>query len=849
VILITTKKRKSGFGVTVNAGVNVGSIDKSTFPTFQNKYGANYGAGAPGSNPANPYPNGYGSPDGNFLYARVFGSATPQLVVPTTEDASYGAKFDPNLMVYQWDAFANYPGNKNYGKATPWVNGANGPITFFVKPVSYNTSVYIDGANDKGNFKIGYTRTNDGGILPNSQINKNLLNFGATYNLTSNLTVGGTLNYSGISGLGRYGTGYGSNNIMTSFRQWHQTNVDYQEQKAAYFNSGGKNITWNMSDPVNGNTSPIYWDNPYFIQYQNYETDSRDRYFGNINLNYKAGPHLNFKGRISSDFYNSAQEERQAVGSVAVSSYSKNLISYKETNFDFLATYDQNIGNNLNLKALAGANLVKDYMSSTYAVTNGGLVIPGFYALSNSVNPIVAPMETVLEKQVGGVFGGATITYKEMLTLDATIRRDQSSTLPAGNNAYTYPAISASWSFFKLVQNLSWLSSGKLRVNYAEVGNDAPYHSVLNTYTINPSYSGTPLFALPTTSNNPNLQPERTKSYEAGMEVSFLNNRISLDATYFHATTVNLITNVGVSGSTGFTNAWVNVGSIQNNGIELSLNLTPVKTRDFSWDINVNWSKINNKVLSLFNNAQNLPIQSYQGGVSINATVGQPFGTIQGSDYVYLNGQPVVSSSGYYKINSKTTNIIGNATPKWTGGITNSFFYKKFTLSFLIDVRQGGSVFSLDQYYGLATGLYPVTAAKNDLGNPSRNSIANGGGIIVPGVLADGKKNTVRVDNSGTGYGLFGYVYNPAKAFVYDASFVKLRELTLTYSLPYRSFEKLKVLKGVDFSLIGRNLWIIHKNLPYADPEDGLGAGNAQGYQSGSFPSVRTIGANVKLKF
>jgi TonB-dependent SusC/RagA subfamily outer membrane receptor len=290
VILITTKKGKRGLGVTVNGGVTVGEIDKSTFPRYQHEYGANYGAGAyDPTDPANPYPHGYGSPDGNFLYTPMFGSSTPQLVVPTTEDASYGARFDPNLLVYQWDAFVNYPGNANYGKATPWVAAKNGPETFFTKAVSYNTSVYIDGGGDKGSFKLGYTRASDGGVMPNSRINKNLLNFGATYNLNPTLTAGGTVNYSGVAGLGRYGTGYGGDNLMSSFREWMETNVDYKEQKQAYFASGGKNITWNMKDPINGNINPIYWDNPYFIRYQNYEQDHRDRYYGNVYISPRPG--------------------------------------------------------------------------------------------------------------------------------------------------------------------------------------------------------------------------------------------------------------------------------------------------------------------------------------------------------------------------------------------------------------------------------------------------------------------------------------------------------------------------------------------------------------------------------
>jgi hypothetical protein len=239
-------------------------------------------------------------------------------------------------------------------------------------------------------------------------------------------------------------------------------------------------------------------------------------------------------------------------------------------------------------------------------------------------------------------------------------------------------------------------------------------------------------------------------------------------------------------------------------------------------------------------------VAAFQGGVSINATLGQPYGTIQGKTWQMLNGEKLVGSNGRYAITSTTDNVIGNINPDWTGGIYNTFKYKNISLGFLVDVRKGGDVFSLDMYYGLATGLYPETAGLNDLGNSSRSTVANGGGIIMEGVTADGKPNTKRVENV---YGTYGYSYNPAAQFVYDASYVKLREANITYSFPESMVSKLKVFKGVDLSIIGRNLWIIHKNLPYADPEENLTSGNAQGYQSGAYPTTRTIGANLKLKF
>jgi hypothetical protein len=303
---------------------------------------------------------------------------------------------------------------------------------------------------------------------------------------------------------------------------------------------------------------------------------------------------------------------------------------------------------------------------------------------------------------------------------------------------------------------------------------------------------------------------------------------------------------VSVSTATGYSSKYVNAGTIENKGIELSVYATPVKTRDFSWTANINWTRNRNEVVALYDKSTNLQIASFQGGVSINASLGQPYGTIQGKTWQMLNGEKLVGSNGRYVITSTTNNVIGNINPDWTGGIQNTFKYKDFSLGFLVDMRKGGDVFSLDRYYGMATGLYPESAGLNDLGNPSRNTIANGGGVIMPGVTADGKENIKRVENI---YGTYGYAYNPAAAFVYDASYVKLREANITYSLPQSLVSKLRVIHGIDFSIIGRNLWIIHKNLPYSDPEENLTSGNVQGYQSGAYPTTRTIGANLKFKF
>ncbi|MDB5199977.1 MAG: TonB-linked outer membrane protein SusC/RagA family [Chitinophagaceae bacterium] len=850
VILINTKKGSRGLGITINSGISAGAMDKSTFAKYQKEYGGGYG----------PF---YEDATGYFFYrdpANGFAPVAPnnpagRLVYPTSEDASYGGRFDPNLMVYQWDAFD--PSSPNFGKARPWVAAANDPTTFFEKPISFNNSIYIDGGSDKGSFKVGFTRNDDKGILPNSKITKNIFNFGSTYNITSKLSASANINFSNIVGLGRYGTGYDDKNVADNFRQWWQVNTDIKEQKEAYFREK-KNVTWNPADPTD--PTPIYWDNVYFNRYENYENDSRNRYFGNALLNYKITSSLNLMGRVSLDSYDELQEERQAFSSTTTSSYSRFNRGYRETNYDLLLNFDKNISTDLNVKALLGGNIRKQHIESISATTNGGLIVPRIYSLSNSANPVNAPFESDARKEVDGIFGGATISYKNMLTLDATLRRDVSSTLPKGNNTYYYPSISLGWVFSKLLPTTTWLSYGKLRGNYAEVGADAPVYSTLDVYNIVTPFGSNPQASVASTKNNPNLLPEKTKSTEIGLEMAFLKSRAGFDITYYNAESFNQILPTTVSTATGYSSKFLNAGTMVNKGIELSVYGTPVQTKDFSWTINLNWTRNRNTVKSLFEGSSNLLLANFQGGVSINATLGQPFGTLRGQNFVYFDansptktktsGTPaerITSANGRYRLSTTSNEVIGNPNPDWIGGINNTLKYKNLSLSWLIDVRQGGELFSLDLYYGLATGLYPETAGLNDLGKPSRNSLANGGGIINQGVDATGKVNTVRVTNAE--FGSYGYRRVPAAGFIYDASYVKLREAVLTYSLPKNIMNHIPGFKGIDLSLIGRNLWLIHKNLPYADPEENISSGNYQGYQSGAYPTTRTIAFNVKFKF
>ena len=839
VVIITTKKgSKNGTNITVNSGVTFGKIDKSTFAKYQNEYGQGY---------SSPATDGAGNPVPvpGFWYRDAFG--TGKVMLPQfSGDGSYGPKFDPNLLIYQWGSLDPY--SSTYKTATPWVAAANGPESFYETAVTSNQSVSIDGGGEKGTFKIGYTRNDEKGVLPNSKITKNLFNFGSTYEIAKNLTVNASANYSKVDGLGRYGTGYSGLNPNQGFRQWWNVGADIKELKEAY-ERNKKNISWNWSDATG--KGPIYADNPYFNRYENVSSDTRDHYFGNAGLNYKVNDWFDVVGRVSFDGTSGLQEEHIAIGSTAIPAYARTNNTFAETNFDLLLNFNRKISEDISFKGLLGANLRRSKLTSISAKTNGGLVVANLYALSNSISPIEAPVELYERRAVDGYFASTTFGYKDLVFVDATIRRDQSTTLPSDKNSFWYPSVAGSFVFSNALKDQNWLSYGKVRVNYAEVGSDAPPLSVLDTYAKPTAFGSVPMFSVADIKNNSQLKPERTKSVEAGLEMAFLKSRLGFDLTVYKTNTIDQITAVPVTTATGFQKLFVNAGTVENKGIEVSAFVVPVKTQDFSWTLNVNWSMNRSKVTALYKDVTNVELNalSLSGAVTFNAALGQPYGVIRGTDYIYKDGQRVVNADGRYAVTSSSAEIIGDPNAKWMGGIGNTFKYKNLSLNFLIDIRKGGDLWSLDQWYGQGTGLYPNTAGTNDLGNPVRNTLANGGGVILPGVLADGTPNTKRIDVSNSGSSAYGYPTNPPRAStIYDAGYIKLRELSLNYSLPAKWVNKLRAFKGIDVSLIGRNLWIIHKNVPFADPEDGLGSGNVQGYQSASYPAVRTVGFNVRFK-
>ena len=833
-IIITTKKGKknnTGIGLEFSSSITVSAVDKATFPEYQTQYGQGY--------LGDVFATYQGSPRALFGH-----------------DASYGAPYDPNLMVWQYDAFI--PDSQNYGKKTPWVMAKNGPITFFQKGTNQVNNIAFSGGTDKASFRLSYANTNATDILPNSSLMKNNFGGNASYKLTEKLTASIFANYITQNTKGRNSTGYGDN-IMTNFRQWWATNVDLKTQQYLYENFR-KNYTWNIKSV--SNLAPQYWDNPYFQRYENYQTDNRDRFAGNFSLSYDVSKDFNILGRMGIDGYNMMIEERRAVGSVPAffsfnpleqpSGYAVTNLRFRETNYDVIATYKKTFLDDFNLQAILGGNINVQTNYSNAQTTSGGLYIPNLYTISNSAATPEKPIISDTSKYIYGAFAQASLGYKNTYYVEGTFRRDQSTALPSEKSVYYYPSVSASIVFSNLIKE-KWLSFGKIRAAYAEVGSDTGADQLRNRYIVQSAFGESPVYSFNTTLRNADLLPQKLKNLEVGTNVQLFNNRFGFDVSWFRNIAFDQILPLPISLANGSISKIQNTGELTTKGFEVSLNITPLKFDNFNWDVNLNWSNPRTKVTQLRTGIENITIGSLQGGITINAPLNGDYGSIWGADFVYdPNGNKVVGENGAYLSTPDTNHDLGSFQADFIAGLNNSFKYKNFNFSFLIDWKKGGKIFSLDQYYGYGTGIYADSVGLNDLGNPIRNELSNGGGVILPGVMVDPNNpnnyipNTIRLDRSMSSQVLG--TDPPTAAFVYDASYIKLREASLSYTFDKKVLGN-TFIQGFTLGLSGSNLWIIHKNLPYADPEAGLSSGNIQGYQSGVMPTTRNYSFNLKVNF
>lgn len=886
VILITTKKGKAkeGLGISFNSQITTGTVDMETLPVYQDQYGYGYGQ----------YRRAYIGPSeietGEQWTGNYYGQWGNKSAFYTGDDGSYGPKLVGQEVHHWYNMVPEWA--DLYQQTAPAIAPSDTPNNFFENDISVQNSITFSDAGDNGTFRMSYTNVNNDGILPNSNLERNTASVRATRNF-GDLSIDGSVTYVNTQTTGRFGTGYDGLNPMQAFRQWWAVGASINEQKRV-FDETGKNYSWNMIGTNTDNASaspnhqPLYFDNPYWSRFNNYTTDSRNRYFGNISLNYDINEDLNVLGRVTYDNVNEVREQRANIA-VGTGSKGANIFDDQpgyqvqnrirsEYNYDFIFNYSKNLSDDLDMVALAGYNLRVQNWDHTTAQTNGGLNFPDIFSLSNSANALTAAdvSQYDAQKKVEGLFGSLSFGYDDTYFVEGTYRRDRSSALPIDNNTYDYYSISGSLILSNLINN-DIITFAKLRANHAVVGNDTAPYNVFRAYSINPARNGAASSSNPSILPNQNLKAESTTENEIGLEMTLLDGRLGFDVSVYDKTTDDLLTSLDISPATGFSGIVTNAGSIQNKGFEAVVRATPVMMNDFKWNVVLNYSTFKSKILNLGNDATGNAIQylnqmSPQGGVSIGGQVGEPFGVIRGHAHVRdVNGNKVLNvranSAGYdyahYLRTSDSDNVIGDINPDWTGSIRNSFSYKNFDISFLIDIQQGGDFFSLDTWYGYGTGAYDRSVGLNHLGNDMRLTIPNGGGkrldgVILPStaVITDGVADVAGTQNTDV-MSRYDYYANPEgwtsigaphEMHVHDASFVKLRELKIGYTFPSETLNSLP-FTSASLSFVGRNLWIIHKNAPYTDPEAGISAGNLQGYQTGAYPAVKTYGVNLRFEF
>ena len=816
-IVVTTKSGAGykaagnrGIGISVNTGIAFNNV--YVLPDYQNQYGG--GAGTAWVDTIGGFP----IPDYGY-------------------DGSWGPELD-GTMVRHWDSWYDYEGDEDFGQARPWSPTESDVDDYFQTGVTYTNNFAITGATDESSFRLSYTNMDQTGVYENSSLNRNTISFSGASDISETLSASTSVNYVQSVGQGRPMTGYGSS-VMSQFTQWGQRQLD-MDRLRNYTNADGSHRTWNRNSAADGD--PHYWDNPFWERYMNVQDDQRDRVFGNATLTYQINDNLSLMGRALTDFYTDRRQERIAVGGVNESKYSEYTRQYQETNLDGYLNFKKDISDDLNLTGFVGVNRrTRDY-KRLGAYTLGGLNTPGLYTVLNGADGYqVSDYEST--KVVNSILGSVSFGYQRTLFVDITGRNDFSSTLPDAENSYFYPSATASY-IFSEVLDIEGLSFGKLRLGWAQVGNDTdPYETGL-TYGVNPNFGSNGSATVPNSQKNPNLRPEKTSSFEAGVELNFFMDRVRVDFTYYNSTTEDLIFDVPVSGASGYTSTVLNAGETNNKGIELAISASIVNTEDFGWDVSLNYAKNKNELISLAEGVESIRYASLFG-TSLEARPGQPLGTFYGYDFLYDDaGNKLVNDGGVY-LSTDEVVPLGSILPDFTGGVYNELRFKNFTFSALIDFQKGGSLHSYSNQWGKYSGTLAETVANN----------IREDGIVVDGMVAQqnedtgewvstGTPNTTNIDAQSHFFYNQGYIIHAADQ--YDASFVKLREMRLDYDLPQSMLGDLPFY-NVSLGVYGRNLAILHSNVPHIDPEVATSASNIQGFEGGQLPAERTIGINLKL--
>ncbi|MFC4212402.1 SusC/RagA family TonB-linked outer membrane protein [Pedobacter lithocola] len=822
VIIIKTKSGKSqkGLGVSFNSNAVIEGL--LTLPKYQDVFGQ-------------------GS-EGKFSYVDGKGAGINDGV-----DESWGPRMDGRLI----------PQFFSKGVAVPFVANPDNVRDFFQTGYSLSNGVAIENAGEKFDYRLSYNNLKQVGVVPNSGQDKNSFALNTTLRVTPKLTLTANANYSKLGSDNLPGTG-GSRSTSTMLQfTWFGRQVDINQLKN-YLDENGNTFNWNNS----------YYSNPYWVAYENTVSQNRNRLIGSIGLNYKIIDGLNFNFRSGTDYYNDRRKIKVAYGTngTPFGSYTESAFTVNENNTDATLSYTKQLNGDFSLEALLGSNIRSRYIEQNDQ-SAPRLAVAKLYTLNNSRDPLTSSNSYSKLKSYSG-YASAQIGYKNYLFVNVTARNDWSSTLPAQNRSYFYPSFNGSIVLTEAFDIKSEvLDYAKIRGGWSKVGKDADPYRLINTYSFSAPFGSNPQLTASTTDLNADLKPETTTSSELGAEGVLFNKRLRFDLSVYNTNSYDQILSVDVSQSTGFRSKLLNAGKINNKGIEIQLGLTPIK-KQFTWDIDVNYAANRSKVIELDKAGllQNYVVAT--NSAQVIAAVGQPYGTLFGNAFLRDNsGNIVVNATGAPQTDP-TKRVLGKYTPDWIGGISNTFSYKGVSLGVLIDASFGGSIYngtySTGTYTGVLASTLPGRAA--EFGGISYyypgNLKANGAvrlptgtaapqgltvyddGIIFDGVTADGKRND-KILSAQTYYKSFRTI---DEANIFDASYVKLREVKLSYNLPSTWVRQLK-LQGVSVALVGRNLAILHRNVEDIDPEVAFNTGNGQGLESLSNPTTRTFGINLNIKF
>lgn len=844
-ILVTTKKGKPGdksLGVSLNQNMMWYTITE--FPAYQNIYGEGGGGRLVGN--------------ANQLFPGTGG------INMGTNERSWGAP----MLGQPYNDFAGKPIPGGY---SPQPNN----ITDFYKSSLTNTSnIAISKSDAVSSFRLSYTYTKSDDVLQNqNKRNKHNLNLYATRKLGNKVTIDARLLYT-----------------MDDMKNRTYRNLNNSSPMSAYiYLARSANLSaFTPWKDANGNAAGTggfsNTENPFWMIYENENGDTRNRYIGGVTATVELAKGLRFRGQATGDIGTFQGFEYRELGGLRQRDgfFSNRMQEERNWNFEAMLQYNRKFGTDFTLNANAATNIAT-YNAVIREAFMDRLLVHDKPSMANA-NTTPRASESLGRRQVGSVYGNATVGYRDFLYLDVTGRADKSSTLPKENNTYFYPSAGLSFIFSNFIKNKDLISYGKIRASWAKVGNSAPPNSLTTNWSNGGLFLGNPTFNFATRLNNFELQPEQTVSREIGVELGLFKQRVNITATVYQANSTNQIITANTPTETGFQQRVVNAGEMRNRGIELTASVNVIRKKNFSWDIRANWSKNDNLVISLVDGVPTLNLGSNLGA-TINAVVGKPYGVIMGTIPYYVGDTMLVQSSG--RLYPDVNKYVGVYRPDWLGSIGSTLRYKAFDLSFLVNVKWGGSLYSAS--YGRANGQGTTLESLEGRDEWLRSILILGengdermgigqqvGSTRVP--YADDRKKGRKyplsyfplLDANGVavldknGRMMVGkpnniwsepqllagdFTVNNTEYITYDASAIRLTELVFGYTVPTKVFKN-GFIKGVRAAIVGRNLWLIYRNTPRGiDPESANTSGNAQGIESGgSFPYAQ-YGFDVKVNF